>query len=249
MKIIVCVRRVPDTEAQIKIAPDGKSLDAADINFIMNPYEEYAVEAALRLREAQGGEVVIYSLGPDEASKEIRNALAMGADTAVHLVDDAYHGDSYATATALAGHLRGEQFDLLLFGKTGVDDGAFSVGPMVAELLGLPSVSSLEQLEVANGVAHVSMPVEGGSLKFEVPLPAVFTTDKGLNEPRYPTLKGIMGAKKKKLDARDVTTPASKVTVTAMTLPPVRPAGKIVGKGVDAVPELVKLLQNEAKVL
>jgi electron transfer flavoprotein beta subunit len=249
MKIIVCVKRVPDSETQVKIAPDGVSLDVSDVDFVMNPYEEYAVEAALQLVEAQGGEVTVLCLGPAAATKEIRQALAMGANDAIHLVDDGYAADPYATARALADCLRGETFDLLLFGKTAIDDGSFAVGPMVAGLLNLPSASGIDGLELADGSVTVQMPVEGGAYKLRLPLPAVLTIDKGLNEPRYPTLRGIMQAKRKKVDSRDTSTPDSRFVTRRMYLPPPRPAGRIVGEGVEAVPEVVRLLREEAKVL
>lgn len=249
MKIVVCVKRVPDTETIIKIAPDGKSIDSTGIKYIMNPYEEYAVEEALRLKEKFGGTVTIVCLGPSEATKEIRTALAMGADNGIHIVDDNYNGDVYATAKTLVSVLKDLSFDILFFGKMAVDDGSASVGPMVAGLLGLPCISSIAKLEVEDGKVTAEMPVEGGTYVIEASMPVVVTADKALNEPRYPSLRGIMMAKRKKLDSRSVQTVPSKYEIKKMFLPPPRKEGKIVGEGPEAVPELIRLLKEEAKVL
>lgn len=248
MKIIACVKRVPDTEAKIQIAADGKSIQTAGVNFIMNPYDEFAVEEALRIKEKFGGEVTVLSLG-DDNEKEIRNALAMGADDAIYLKETKYTADLYATAKTLADTLKNQKFDLIIMGKMAVDDGACSVGPLLSEFLGIPCISSVEKVEMAADKFIAHMPVEGGSHVFEVPLPAIFTADKGLNEPRYPSLKGIMMAKKKKVDSRPTTAVPSKCEVVKMSSPPPRPAGKIVGEGAAAVPKLVELLRTEAKVI
>ncbi|MBN2055853.1 electron transfer flavoprotein subunit beta/FixA family protein [bacterium] len=246
MKIIVFVKRVPDTESRIVIS--GTDIDTSDFSYIVNPYDEYAVEEALKIQESMGGEVVIMTLGRD-AVKEIRNALAMGADRAVYLEAEAPAGDTYATARILAAALMGESFDLLLFGKMAVDDGAAAVGPMVAELLGLPCVSSIDNLEVAADRVVARMPIEGGAHVMELPLPAVVTADKGLNEPRYPSLRGIMQAKRKPMDSKAPEKVEAKFSVLELQAPPPRPPGKIVGDGVAAVPKLVELLRVEAKVI
>ncbi len=250
MKIAVCIKRVPDSETRVKIATDGKSLDEAGVKFILNPYDEFAVEEALRRREQAGaGEVVVVSLGPAAAQETIRTALAMGADRGVLLQSDRIPPDGLAVATALAAELKDGGYDLILFGKMAIDDYNHQVGPMVAELLGVPCVSAIAHLEIANGRGTAEREVEGGVEVVEFPLPAVLTTDKGLNEPRYPALKGIMAAKKKPLETKPASLRAGGLELVALTPPPERTEGKIVGEGPGAVAELVRLLRVEAKVL
>src|SRR5213596_892447 len=200
MKIAVCIKRVPDSETRVKIASDGKSLDEAGVKFILNPYDEFAVEEALRRKEKAGaGEVVIVSLGPSAAQETIRTALAMGADRGVLLQTDTIPVDGFVTAQALATELKTGAWDLILFGKMAIDDYNQQLGPMVAELLGLPCVTAVAHLEIEGGKGVAEREIEGGVEVVEFPLPAVLTADKGLNEPRYPALKGIMAAKKKQI--------------------------------------------------
>ena len=250
MKIAVCIKRVPDSETRVKIAPDGKSIDEAGVKFILNPYDEFAVEEALRRKEkAGGGEVVVIALGSAAAQETIRTALAMGADRGVLLQADRIPADGLQAATALAAELKAGGYDLILFGKMAIDDYNHQVGPMVAELIDLPCVTTVAHLEIENGKGTAEREIEGGVEVVEFPLPAVLTTDKGLNEPRYPALKGIMAAKKKPLEVKPVTIAAGGLDVLALMPPPERQAGKIVGEGAAAVAELVRLLREEAKVL
>ena len=250
MKIAVCIKRVPDSETRVKIAADGLSLDEAGVKFILNPYDEFAVEEALRRKEQAGsGEVMVLSLGPAAAQETIRTALAMGADRGVLLQADRVPADGLVVARALAAELKDGGFDLILFGKIAIDDSSHQVGPMVAELLGLPCVTAVSKLEIAGSTATAEREVEGGVEVVEFPLPAVITADKGLNEPRLPALKGIMAAKKKPLEVKPFPGAAAGIDVLKMTLPPERQAGRIVGEGAAAVPELVRLLREEAKVL
>jgi electron transfer flavoprotein beta subunit len=250
MKIAVCIKRVPDSETRVKIGPDGKSLDEAGVKFVLNPYDEFAVEEALQRREKAGaGEVVILCLGPAAAQETIRTALAMGADRGVLLQADRIPADGFGTAKAIAAALKDGGWDLILFGKMAIDDYNHQVGPMVAELLGLPCVTAVAHLEIEGQKGVAEREIEGGIEVVEFPLPAVLTTDKGLNEPRYPALKGIMAAKKKPLDVKPVQVGAGGIEVLAMTPPPERKEGKIVGEGPDAIPELIRLLREEAKVL
>jgi electron transfer flavoprotein beta subunit len=250
MKIAVCVKRVPDSETRVKIAADGTSLDEAGVKFVPNPYDEFAVEEALRRKEqAGGGEIVIVTLGPAAAQETIRTALAMGADRGVLLQVERPPDDGLQVAQALATELRGGGYDLILFGKLAIDDYHQQVGPSVAELLDLPCVTAVAHLEIAGARGVAEREIEGGVEVVTFPLPAVLTTDKGLNEPRYPALKGIMAAKKKPLEVKPTALGPSGLEVLALTLPPERQAGKIVGEGAAAVPELVRLLREEAKVL
>jgi electron transfer flavoprotein beta subunit len=252
MNIAVCVKRVPDSETRVKIGSDGKSLDEAGVKFVLNPYDEFAVEEALQRKEKAGsGEVAVFCVGPAAAQETIRTALAMGADRGVLLQSDKIPADGYITAQAIAAELKTGTWDLILFGKMAIDDYNQQVGPMVAELLGLPCVTALAHLELDGAKGVAEREIEGGVEVVEFPLPAVLTADKGLNEPRYPALKGIMAAKKKPLEVKPVQfgVGAGGIEIVALTPPPQRKDGKIVGEGAGAVPELVRLLREEAKVL
>jgi electron transfer flavoprotein beta subunit len=245
MKIAVCIKRVPDTETRIKVS--GAKIDETGVKFIANPYDEFAVEAALQLKQKAGGEVVAISLGPDTAQETIRTALAMGADRGVHLKTDGQPYDTLAVAQALAAELKG--YDLVLLGKMAIDDYNHAMAPALAELLGLPCVSAVTSLTIDGAKGTAEREVEGGVEVLSFPLPAVISTDKGLNKPRLPTLPGIMAAKKKPMESKPAALGTTRVTVRSLTLPPERPAGRIIGEGAAAVPELVRLLQTEAKVL
>lgn len=249
MKIAVCVKRVPDTETRIKIAGDGKSIDEAGVKFVLNPYDEFAVEAALQLKEQHGGEVVAVALGSDASQETIRTALAMGADRGVLLKANASSLDPLTAARLLVVELEAGGYDLLLFGKLAIDDYNHAVGPMVAALLDLPCVSSIAHLEISGDSGTAEREIEGGVEVVEFSLPAVLTTDKGLNEPRYPALRGIMMAKKKPLAVKEVTVEPGGLEIVELTVPPERTGGRIVGEGPDAVPALIEALRNEAKVI
>lgn len=249
MRIAVCLKRVPDTTAKIAIAADGKSIDEAGVKFVPNPYDEYAIEEALKLKEAAGaGETVVYAVGGDAAQETIRTALAMGVDRGV-LLQTAVVPDGLEVARALAAELRGAGFDLILAGKLAVDDYNHQVGPMLAELLELPCVTAASHLTVGAGALEAEREIEGGIETSTCALPALVTCDKGLNTPRLPSLKGIMAAKKKPLETKPVTLGSGTVTILGLSLPPDRKPGQIVGEGPDAVPALVRLLREEAKVV
>ena len=250
MKIVVCVKQVPDTEARIKIAADKKSIDPADINWILNPYDEYAVEEALQIKEKKGeGNITVLSVGPERSVSAIRSALAMGADEAILVKTEDEYFDSSATAKTLSEALKEMEYDLILFGKQAVDDDNLQVGPMVAELLELPCVTAIADLTLENGKAIAKREIEGGTEVIEASLPAVFSAEKGLNEPRYPALRGIMMAKKKKIEEKQATVDSAEIKIVNIEYPPSRKAGKVLGEGPDVVPELVKLLREEAKVI
>jgi electron transfer flavoprotein beta subunit len=250
VKIAVCIKRVPDTETRVKVAADGLSIDETGVKFILNPYDEFAVEEALQRREKAGaGEVVVVALGPDTAQETIRTALAMGADRGVLLTCDAVPADGLAVAKALSAELKGGGYDLILCGKLAVDDYHHAVGAMIAELLELPCVCAAVKLTLEGASAVAERETEGGLEVMGFALPAVVTCDKGLNTPRYPALKGIMAAKKKPIEVKPVSFEGARVMVRALELPPARQEGRIVGEGPDAVPELVRLLREEAKVL
>jgi electron transfer flavoprotein beta subunit len=250
VKIAVFVKRVPDTESIIKIKDDKKEIDKTDLSFVMNPYDEFAVEEALRIKENAGeGEVVAISLGPDEAKETIRSALAMGADRAIHALVPAIPEDPLVTANGLKEAIEGESFDLLLFGKQAVDTDFGQTGTLVAELMGLPSAAVVLKVSVEGDRVTVNREIEGGEEVVTLPLPAVLTAQKGLNEPRYASLKGIMAAKKKEIADKEITLKEASSELVGIEYPPERPEGKIVGEGVEAVDDLLGLLREEAKVL
>jgi electron transfer flavoprotein beta subunit len=250
VKIAVCIKRVPDMDVRFKIAPIGNAVDEAGLKFDINDFDSWAVEAALQIKDKDSAtEVVIVSLGSDSVQETIRKALAMGADRGVELKVARIPFDGLAIAHALAAELKGGGFDLILFGKQSADSSNGAVGAMVGELLGLPVVTAISKLELAGATGSAKREIEGGQEFVEFPLPAVLTIDQGLNTARYPALKGIMAAKKKPLDVRPAQLGEQSVSVTKMELPPERPAGRIIGEGASAVPELVGLLQTEAKVL
>jgi len=188
-------------------------------------------------------------VGPDAAQETLRKALSMGAARAIHLKADPIPFDNFAIARALAAELQGGGYDLILFGKMSIDSSNGAVGPITAELLNLPCVAAASKLEVANGKGTARRELEGAAELLEFPLPAVVSIDEGVARPRYPSLKGIMAAKKKPLEVKPAQLGDVRMTVSTMALPPERPPGRILGDGVAAVPELVRLLQTEAKVL
>jgi electron transfer flavoprotein beta subunit len=247
---VVCIKQVADTETRVKVAADGRTLDPSGVTWILNPYDEFAIEQALRIKEAQGsGEVVVVSLGGAGVQTTLRNALAMGADRAIHLKTDSLAPDPLAVAKALATEIKPLAPALVWCGRQAVDDDAGQVGPMLSELLEMPCVSSVAKFELNGETATVERDVEGGREIYEVGLPAVLTTDKGLNEPRYASLKGIMAAKKKPIDEKPAALGEPSLETVSLELPKPRAAGRVIGQGVDAVPELVRLLREEAKLL
>lgn len=249
MRIAVCIRRTPDTTAKIAIAASGTAIDPAGVKFVLNPYDEYAVEAAIALAEANpGSETVAVAFGGDAVQETLRTTLAMGIDRAVQLAGEP-SSDGLANARVLAEHLKDGGYDVILAGKLAVDDYGQQTGAMLAELLGIPCATAITSLAISGGQATVEREIEGGTEQATCALPALFTCDKGLNTPRLPSLKGIMAAKKKPLDVVPATAGAAGSAVTRLALPPERPAGRIVGEGAAAVPALIDALTNEAKVL
>jgi len=264
MNIIVCMKQVPDTEAQIRVKPDGSGIIDGDIKFVMNPYDEYGVEEALQLKEKFGGTVTIVCLGPERAVEAIRTGLAMGADKAVHLDDPAFEGgDAFSTAKALATAIKSMEYDLIFCGKQAIDDDLAQVGSALAEMLDIPQIVVVTKVEVSEDgkKAKVNRQIIGGEEIIEVPLPAVLTAQKGLNEPRYASLPGIMKAKKKEiksvktadlgLDPNSVGRSGAKTRILKMYSPPQREGAKMIeGETAEATaPKLAKLLREEAKVI
>jgi electron transfer flavoprotein beta subunit len=259
VKILVPIKQVPDTATQVKIAGDRRTIETAGITWIISPYDEFAVEEALRIREKRGqGEVVVLSLGPERVKEALRSALAMGADRAIHVNDPALESaDTLATAAALAAVIAQEAPALVIFGRQAIDDDMGAVPGQVAELLGWPSLYWVMEETVSEDGQSVraGRQVEGGLEVFEARLPCVLAAQKGLNEPRYPTLKGIMGAKKKEIrDMKAVdlglAPAAPALSVVALEALPPRPPGRIIsGEVPAAVHELVRALREEAKAI
>jgi electron transfer flavoprotein beta subunit len=248
MKIAVCVNHVPDTATKIKIGPDGKSIDPAGVQYIINPYDEFAVEEALKTKEKTGGEVIVLSLGTDANKDSIRKALAMGADSGILLKSET-QVDSVSVAKALAEEIKTQDCKLVFMGKQSVDFDDAVTGQLTASILGYNCVTVVVDLKIDGDKIVAEREIEGGREIVETSLPAVITTQKGLNEPRYASLKGIMAAKKKVIDEKPVSVGASLSEVIKMTKPEAKPAGRIVGTDVSAVSELVRLLREEAKVI
>lgn len=252
MEIAVCVKRVPSTDTRVKVGASGTAIDPAGVNYEMNPFDEFAVEEALRLKEKSGGgTVTVLCLGPAEAQKELRNELARGADKAVLLRDDNLEArDAHSIATALAEHLRKLHPRIVLFGKQSVDRDNGHVGTMVATMLGYACATEVVKVEIQGESVRCEREIEGGAREVVVAsLPAVLTAQKGLNEPRYVKLQGIMAAKKKPFEEVPAAAAPSKLLIVSMSLPAARQAGRFVGKGPEAVGELVRRLREEAKVL
>ena len=257
MNIFVLLKRTFDTEEKITIANGPINEDGAE--FIINPYDEYAVEEAIQVRDEHGGEVTVVTVGGEDAEKQLRTALAMGADKAVliNVEDDLEVRDQYTTAKIIAEYLKDKEPDLVIAGNVAIDNGTGQVGPRVADLLGIPYITTITDLKIDGNHVSVVRDVEGDEEKIEATLPLLVTAQQGLNEPRYPSLPGIMKAKKKPLeelelddldiDEEDV---EAKTKTIEVYLPPKREAGKILeGELKDQVQELVSLLHKEAKVV
>lgn len=256
MNIVVIMKRTFDTEEKITIS-NGEISDEG-VEWIINPYDEYAVEEAILLKEKHGGEITVVTFGEEEAEKQLRTALAMGADQAVLIeCDDVDAVDQYTTAKVLAKLLSEKEYDLILAGNVAVDGGSGQVGPRVAAELGIEHVTSVTKLDIEGDKAIIERDVEGDKEIVEVALPVLLTAQQGLNEPRYPSLPGIMKAKKKpmeRLDLDDLDIDEeefeSKTRTCEIYLPPKKTAGKILeGEINEQVNELLSLLKSEAKVI
>ena len=258
MNSVVCIAQVPDTEARIKIA-EGRRIDESGLKFIVSPYDEFALEAAIRLKESKGGDVTVLSFGPDRVQQALRECLARGATKALHVKGETGSADSLGIARVLAAAIRTIPHDVVFFGKQGVGTDNSLVGPMVAELLGYPQVNVVTHLEVGEGKVTAHREIEGAEEILEAATPAVITAQKGLNEPRYASLKGIMAAKKIPIDAKSVSDLGlqesdiynQRVTIVSLELPPEKSGGRKID-GADpaaAAREILKYIREEAKAL
>lgn len=248
MKILVLVNHVPDTETKVKVGADGKMIDPSGVNFMLNPYDEFGIEEALKTKQQFGGEVVAVSLGGDANKETLRKALAMGCDKAILLKDTSIR-DSYAVARSIADYAKEYSAELIFCGKQSIDFDDSQVGGLVAEMLGIASVSVVVKMEIKDGIIIAEREIEGGHEIVHASLPAVISAQKGLNDPRYPSLKGIMDAKRKTIEEKAPNPVENRVVIEAMSKPPAKAQGKIVGTDSSAAAELVRLLHEEAKVI
>ncbi len=250
MNIVACVKRVPLTEVEAKVAPDGASLDTSGFQYMLSFYDEIAVEEAVKTKESLGGEVTVVTLGAPDASKELRECLAKGADKATILKDDKWNQrDPRSTAKMLAAKVQEMGAEVVFTGRVATDRDNAAVGPMLAAMLGWACVTDVVELSIDGTNGSAKREADGGVETYTFSLPAVVTCQKDLNEPRYAGLKGIMAAKKKPLEEVPASVPDNHAEVVGLALPPERQEGRIVGEGADAVPALITALRDEAKVL
>ena len=259
MDIIVLLKQVPATETSISIADDGKRINPDGVKWVMNPFDEFAVEEALQMKQKHGGTVTILSMGTDKTVEAIRTGLAMGADNGILINDPAAANcDGLGTARVLAAAVKAMPHDVVIAGQRAMDDDNYLVGAAVAEFLGIPHISMVIEEEVADGTIRCRRTIEGGTVVLEAPLPVLFTTQRGLNEPRYASLPGIMKAKKKPIETKTLAdlgmAPADvapMVEIIGMKTPPERTGGQMIdgASAAEKAEKLVKLLQEEAKVI
>lgn len=248
MNIVVCISQTPDTATKVVVGADGRNIDPQGVKLVLNPYDEFAVEEGLLQRQANGGEVTLLCVGGDGAKEAIRLGMAMGADKAVLIKDEA-RSDSFAVAAALAEAIKGINPDLILLGRQSIDYDSAQIGPMVAEILDLPCVSFVTSLTIDGSAVRAERDIEGGKEVVETSLPCVITAQKGLNEPRYPKLPDIMKAKSKPIAELAAPASTARVETLAMRRPDQKSGGKFLEFTPDNVKELVRLLHEEAKVI
>lgn len=257
MNSVVCISHVPDTESRIRVS--GARVDETGLKFIVSPYDEFALEEAIRLKEKSPGDVTAITFGPDRAQQALREALARGATKALHVKGDSGDADALGIAKVLAAAIKSVPHDLVFFGKQGVGSDNGLVGPMVAELLGYPQVNVVTHLEVGDGKLTAHREIEAAEEVLETVTPAVVTAQKGLNEPRYASLKGIMAAKKVAIDVKSLADLGvdegdvykQRVVVLSLELPAEKSGGRKVD-GSDpaaAAQEILKYIKDEAKAL
>jgi len=248
MKIIVCVNHVPDTATKVNISSDQKTIDPNGVTYVLNPYDEYAIEEALKTKENIGSEVIAISTGTESNKESLRKALAMGVDEAVLLKTES-EMDSISTARALADEIKNQGAEIVFMGKQSVDYDNSITGQLTAALLGFNSVSVVVDLKIEGDKVIAEREIEGGKEIVETSLPVVITAQKGLNTPRFPSMKGIMTAKRKTIEEKPIEIGELTTKVLSMRKPPAKEPGRIIGEDASAVPELIRLLKDEAKVI
>ncbi|MCS7197979.1 MAG: electron transfer flavoprotein subunit beta/FixA family protein [Candidatus Bipolaricaulota bacterium] len=245
MKVLVCIKRVPDTGGGFKLTSDSMRVDTTNVGFAISPHEECAVEEAIRIIEKHGGSSTVLTLGPQAAQEQLREAIAKGINNAILLEAEDYEfWDPAATASAIAETVKSMGFDLLLFGNESADTCNYQVGVRVAYLLDLPCVTGIKALEIQNNKAIAKRETKDGWEVYEVPLPAVFTIREGINTPRHPSLRGIMSAKKVPIEQKKVTRPAPQLVRKALKKPQEGRQLEILGQGVEAVPKIIEKLRE-----
>ncbi len=248
MNILVCISRVPDTTTRILVGKDGISMDSQGVKFIVNPYDEYAIEEGLRLREKNGGTVTAICVGPDTAKEQLRTALAMGVDRAVLVKTDKYF-DSYFVAKNIAEVAKELNPDIIFLGRQSIDFDSFQLPSYLAELLDLPSISVVSKLTIEANKVTAERDIEGGKEIVETSIPCIISAQKGLNEPRYPKLPDIMKAKSKPIDEKTPIETDTKVSVIGMEIPSRKRIGKILSDSDSDIEEIIKSLHEEAKII
>lgn len=248
MNILVCISQVPDTTAKIQVSGDGKSIEKTGIKFILNPYDEFAIEEGLRLRERFGGTVIALTVGSETSKEILRTALAMGVDKAgIVKTDDIL--DSYNVADNIAGYAKSISPDLVIFGRQSIDFDSSGMAPMVAEMLDLPSISVVSSWNIENNVITAERDIEGGKEVLTCSIPCVISAQKGLNDPRYPKLPDIMKAKSKPIEEIASCHGSALVSLTSMVLPSSKRVGMIVGDSEAEIASVVTALHEQAKVI
>lgn len=248
MNIAVCFKQVPDSSIRVRIAENGKQIDEDGVSFVVNPYDEYAIAKARELADRDGGEVTLITVGPDRVTPDIRKALAMGGDKAVHLKPNG-ELDKYSVASALAEEIKNGDFQIVVVGKQAIDDDMTQTAQLLGEILGWGAATVVVDVQIENDKVIATREIEGGLAKYTLSLPCIISAQKGLAESVYPSLKALMKAKKLPVEVKEISPDAHGLEVLKMDLPPAKGAGKIFTNGVDDVPTLIDLLRNEAKVI
>jgi len=248
MKVVACVSQVPDTTTRVKIGTDRRSIDPAGVTYIINPYDEFAVEAAIQLKEKNGAETYVISIGKESSKEVIKKSYAMGIDKGILVKIDA-ELDSFAVAKNIADAIKDLNADIIFCGKQSVDFDDSQVGTLLGEFLGIPSISVVVDMKIEGNLLTAEREIEGGKEIVQATLPVVVCCQKGINEPRYPNLKGIMQSKSKPIEEKQPTFTESKTQIIEMHLPKAKGKGRVIGTDKSAVPELVRLLREEAKVI
>ena len=250
MRILVCVKRVPFTGGKMVLAADSMALETRHLGFTISPHEECAVEEAVRLIEANGGESVVFTLGPPEAIEQLRDAMALGVDRAIHLQTDGAEWDPEATAAAILDAVRAEEetygpFDLIFFGNESADSGGFQVGMRVARALGRPAVTGLKGVKVEGASVRCEQEVDGGRDVYVVPMPAVLTVKEGLNLPRYPSVPGRIRAGRKPVATSTPARPPARLEMLRLVVPPGQGRrAEVLGSGASAAPAVVEMMRK-----
>jgi len=248
MKILVCISRVPDSATRILICSDGKSIDSKGIKFVVNPYDEFAIEEGIRLKEKNGGEVTVITVGTEQSTDVLRTALAMGVDKAV-LVKGEEPKDSYYVAKNIAEYAKELNPDIIILGRQSIDFDSFQIPAELGTMLGISAISVVSELNIEGNKVIAEREIEGGKEIVETTLPCIISAQKGLNDPRYPKLPDIMKAKSKPIEEKTPVQTEERITILGMTMPLKQRIGKLLTDSEDDLNELVRLLHEEAKVI